>query len=266
MIYNEIAYLYDGSLDGFLTVIFTIYERRQIPSQISPEAGFQLSFGQQQLFIETDEQKAKRVQLGIFKKGGELVWHKILCAFLSTNEDKDLTLFYYIRSSLKIGKNILNDLANENVIKVEAMAGHTWREFERWMGFLRFSKIKGNIYYAAFEPLDHVTPLLMPHFAERFSTHPFLIHDINRHLVGIYDTKKWFLTTVNDADFPKSVEDNLLFEDAWRSFYQAICNPERKNPKLQQNLMPKRYRHHMTEFHKTPHSSKQNKGKNILNS
>ena len=38
------------------------------------------------------------------------------------------------------------------------------------------------------------------------------------------------------------------YRDLWKTFYQAIAIEERKNPKLQRNMMPLRYREYMTEF------------------
>lgn len=248
MIYSDIAYLYDGSLEGFLTVVFTIYERRQLPDAIAIEEGFQPSFDQYPLFVPMDKEKARRVQKGILQKAGREVWKKVLYAFLGTHPSKERLLFSYIQQALEVGPKILYDLANSTIIEIERIAGHTSRELERWMGFLRFSKISNGIYYAPFEPQDDVLPLLMPHFVQRFSSHPFLIHDLNRHMVGAYDMNQWILIPVSEDFSPILEEDNQFFEDAWQSFFQAISNPERENKKLQQNHMPKRYRMHMTEF------------------
>ena len=45
-IYDEVAYAYDGSLEGLLSAVFAAYERRERPTDVAPEERLQPRLGQ----------------------------------------------------------------------------------------------------------------------------------------------------------------------------------------------------------------------------
>lgn len=60
-IYDEVAYAYDGSLEGLLSAVFAAYERHEHPTDIAPEERLQLRLGQRVSLIPTDQDRALRV-------------------------------------------------------------------------------------------------------------------------------------------------------------------------------------------------------------
>lgn len=62
--------IYDGSFDGFLTAVFTIYEERLNVVSITPEAYFQAGLFAEGIEVITNIKKAERVWKGLekFKK------------------------------------------------------------------------------------------------------------------------------------------------------------------------------------------------------
>ena len=81
--YDEIAYAYDGSLEGLLTAIFASYERRERPTDVEPEGRLQPRLGQRVAVIETDTAKAERVLSGVRRQCGwqaELALKRAACS------------------------------------------------------------------------------------------------------------------------------------------------------------------------------------------
>ena len=60
-IYDEVAYAYDGSLEGLLSAVFAAYERHERPTDVAPEERLQPRLGQRVALIPTDQDRARRV-------------------------------------------------------------------------------------------------------------------------------------------------------------------------------------------------------------
>ena len=52
-IYDEVAYAYDGSLEGLLSAVFAAYERHERPTDVAPEERLQPRLGQRVALIRT---------------------------------------------------------------------------------------------------------------------------------------------------------------------------------------------------------------------
>ena len=107
--------------------------------------------------------------------------------------------------------------------------------------------MENGVEYARIEPDNDILVLLMPHFADRLKTIPFIIHDVSRKKAGVYLKGSWFITDAEDLTVPDVVEDEMEYRELWKAFYNSICIKERRNLKLQTQMMPKKYRHNMTE-------------------
>ena len=60
-------YTYDGTFEGLLTVLFTVYDWRAAPNSSQPEATAQTGLFAQPAHRETDETLATRVWEGLLK-------------------------------------------------------------------------------------------------------------------------------------------------------------------------------------------------------
>lgn len=243
-----LVYLHDHSFDGFLTAVFEAYARKEKPAQIAPKDNFQQSLGQRLIYIKTDQNKSLRVQNGIRKKMGTFAYDKICNTFLSCEPDIHTVIYQYICMGMVIGSKLDLDLTNNIVLKIEKANGYVKREAHRIKEFLRFSKMEGNVFYAKIEPKNNVVPLVMPHFIDRYSIQPFLIHDPVHEIVGIYNLKEWFMLETNELQLPKLSPEEKAYRSMWKSFYDTIAVKERYNPKCRQNFMPKYFWKNLTEM------------------
>lgn len=69
-IYDEVAYAYDGSLEGLLSAVFAAYERYERPTDVAPEERLQPRLGQRVALIPTDQDRALRVMSTLRRQCG----------------------------------------------------------------------------------------------------------------------------------------------------------------------------------------------------
>ena len=92
----------------------------------------------------------------------------------------------------------------------------------------------------------------MPHFANRLPNEDFAIYDEHRKYYAVHPKgKQWYLVR---GELPFSKDQEIYsdkeadYQMLYRHFCQSIAITERKNPKLQRNMLPLRFRTYMTEF------------------
>ena len=243
-----VIYRYDGTFDGFLTAVFEAYARRRPVKAITAREEIQMGWGQEEIFLETHLEKARRVEAGIRNKIGGTALHMVEVCFWSGEEDKDTALYRYLRAGFDLGRNIYNSLTHPHVLRVEYLYRNITREQDRVQGFTRFAEMENGVYYASIAPKNNLVPLLMPHFVDRFSIQPFLLHDTEHGLAGVYDGKGWYLVETQGLNLPNLSEREQEFRRMWKMFYDAVAVKERRNDKLRQHLMPKWYWRNLTEL------------------
>ena len=121
-------------------------------------------------------------------------------------------------------------------------------EIHRFEGFIRFEESVDGYYYAHFSPDNDITWLLMPHFTARFANQAFIIHDVKRNVLGMYDGQN--SSQVNAEDRQVTIylsEEELNFKKLWQTYYKSVNIKERKNHKLMKNFLPVRYWEHLPE-------------------
>ena len=247
---NNTIYIYDGSLDGLLTCVFEVFERKEYDAVISKAGDVQLTIGAEIKEISTDAAKAERVYKGIVQKIGSEALRSAYYATLSSEPDAETAALNFLRVAFKRGHKISGDLADPRVWRMHQISRGVDREKYRYIEFLRFSELEGGILFAEFEPAPNVLPLIMPHFADRLTSLPFIIHDKRRLIAGVYDTKEWLLISSADMNLPQFSSDENECRELWRLFFNTIAVKERINPRLQMQLMPKKYWEYMTEMQK----------------
>jgi probable DNA metabolism protein len=196
----------------------------------------------------TDEALALRVENGLRRKAGDEAYSEIWRAFLSQEPDRATAIYRFIRAAMKHGRAALGHVTHADVEPILKMNLNTGNEVQHLKGFLRFSLMENGVYFSRISPKNNCLPLLMPHFAERYSDQPFLIFDVAHRLAGVYDLKSWYLVEAEGIALPERAEEEDEWRRMWRRFYSAIAIKERTNRGLRRNLMPKRFWANMTEF------------------
>lgn len=238
---------FDSTFDGFLTVVHYTVKNRIRPVAIYPDGEAQLVLDCDILHIPTDITHADLVRRTLCDTIGFDGFKRAHHAFLACDKDSFETSYMYILYAFKHGKKLYDYRALPVINRAYQLQEKVLHEADRMKGFLRFAVMEGGVQYAPMEPENDILALIMPHFADRLKSIPFVIHDMLRHKAGVCNNGTWFIADATDLTPPPLSSDEQLYRSLWKNFYTAISIKERKNEKLQTQMMPKKYRKHMTE-------------------
>ena len=254
---HQELYLYDGTFDGFLTVVFDIYATKSKPVRIISERIRQPCFFETTKHIATDAVKSERVWNGIVARSNKQVTRMFYLAFASELPNVEMTLYSYLKKLFAdttgtYYKNLLDDHSFE----LYQASRKVSLEIRRLQGFVRFQETSDGLFFAAIEPDHDILSLLAPHFARRYGSQPWVIYDRRRDK-GIFYKKpemheitltiKQFDTITGDILQHVKSENEDLYRSLWKAYYKAINIPERKNIRLMLRLLPRRYWKYLPE-------------------
>lgn len=111
------VYLYDGTFDGLLTIVFECYLQKSIPSNIVSETEYISSFLEQPKHIITDEVKSKRIWNGIYHSISYTALYDCYYSFLSCQKGKEMLILKYLLHGFMVGSRISNQLSIDYVIR-----------------------------------------------------------------------------------------------------------------------------------------------------
>ncbi|MBE6023583.1 MAG: DNA metabolism protein [Cellulosilyticum sp.] len=242
-------YLYDGSFSGYLTTLFYAYPLKE-EVHIYREQTYSPSLLTISKWIPTEEDKADRVYQSILTKLSYNTLDNLYRLYLSEEEDAETLGLHYIRLCYHFDDQINLAKNNDIIRNVDLTCKRVWTEVHRFYGFVRFKEIGPLTFYAAIEPDHNILPLMMGHFKKRFSDQNFIIHDQKRNCAMIYDQKEIYIRYLTDDEshILSRAETPDAFEELFRTYYKATTIAARKNPRLQNNWMPKRYYKHLIEL------------------
>lgn len=234
--------LYDGTLPGLLTLIFNFYHDLD-SIDIRPDAG------QASLFettrVVTDLAKAHRVEEALKDKFSSKLYFDIYRVFKSYHPAKDRTIARLIRGLYKYGEAYLGSSDKYPVLSRKILKNFS-SEAHAYKGLLRFREIQEGFLYAEMEPRNDILEVLTNHFLGRLSGEKFLIYDKTRKLASMNIYGKSEIVEVVGVD-PQDTDEEKVFKEAWKVFYDSIAIEERKNTKLMVSKMPKKYWKYLPE-------------------
>lgn len=235
-------YITDGTSEGFYTALFDAYKDGE--AYLTAGGRIQLSFGQTQIFVTGDGEKAARVVRKIKSLDAKALFDTET-VIRNREEDGVQTAFLYLRELVKSGRCIRGKLTLPCVRRMMELRGQVLNEVHRLKGFLRFAETEDGVLYAACSPDHDDVDLLAGHFIARLQQ-PFAIHDVWREKAVMYDGRECVLAKVSGAEIAES-DRQRAFASLWKKYYKTVSIPERKNPRAQKNFMPVRYWEFLTE-------------------
>ena len=283
-IYDSIAYVYDGTLEGLLSAIFASYVNHEDPVDIVPEGSLQPRLGQRICHIATNEEHAMRVQRGLRDKCGNIAYRYVLKASLSSHPDAGTAAYRFVRHAMdeqrkhkrdcercrkrescesrftggncpKKRGRATSDITHPDVEPLFKIARSVSQEAEHIRQFARFEHIvtdEVDFWLAKINPRDSVIPLVMSHFVERFNIQAFMIYDEIHELIGVYDGNSQFYVKPDSVakllGLRTFTKEEATMQSAWKRFYQVLSVESRYNPELRRQLMPKRFWKNLTEM------------------
>lgn len=236
----DVAYCYDGTLEGLLTAVFKAYENREDPLDVVRADVLRPRLGQSMRDIETDVELALRVQKGIRRVCGHASYQTVMHASLSDHPAAGTIVYRFVRYAMAQNRRILGDLAHPAVGPLLKLDRSVMNERHRMLQFLRFEHMENGVWFAQCNPSAAVVPLIMDWFSGRFNTQPFIIFDENHDMAGVYEGRDWYLVRTDQVNLPDRASDEKLMQTAWKRFYDTVAVEARYNPELRRQFMPKR--------------------------
>ena len=248
--------LYDGSFEGLLTAVFEVFEYKFSPAEIISKE----KYSSENMFSElhevlTSKEKSERVLKKLEVNLGKSGVSQLLKVYFSEREDLEFLILEVIQKSLKNPtQNILQNYADEQILQIAKINKSINREIHRMHAFVRFEKLKDEVYFSKIEPDFNVLPLIVKHFKDRYQDQKWMIFDLKRHFGVTYDLKTvefFYPETDQIYDFKKIGdllhEEEIRYQKLWQRYFFKTNIPERKNLKLHYQHVPKRYWKYLTE-------------------
>lgn len=246
--------LYDGSFDGLFTAIFEVFEYRYKDMEIVNRERFH----QENIFAEiheviTQTDKSERVLKKLEQHLGKQVIHIFLKVFLSEDPELEKVILSAVQQSIKHPeKNILENYADADMMKISKIYKSVDRESHRMTAFVRFEKMQDGIFFSKIDPDFNVLPLIRKHFSDRYQDQKWMIYDLRRNYGIFYDLE------ASDFFYPdekldiknyqeKFHDEEKNYQTLWQRYFTKTNIVERKNMKLHVQHVPKRYWKYLTE-------------------
>ncbi len=250
------VYQCEDSLEGIFTGIYQIYEDKRPIQETTISLVDELFLFAQYIPVIPDVEKTKKVVRTLIKRFGNDDYQTICFALSSPSPLKAQAVYRTIALGLKatgyIKGHLFDNLADDFVNEAFSLARAAGRENHLLLGFVRFEELENGMLSSVISPKNNLLTFLMPHFADRLPMDNFVIYDEGRNLYGIHPAgKQWFLWTQEEDGGASEMElssQELYFQELFRCFVSSIAIRDRRNLKLQRNLLPLRFREFMTEF------------------
>ena len=243
---------YDSTFDGFLSAVFALYQAKDSSAIITRLADIQQSLDPALYVCDvvTDVSQAQRVQNKIEDISEELI-KTIYKAWLCEDPAIDQDLLFYIRLALRTDSNPKDRLYYAEVRRVHNAARKVGVDAYHHLQFIRFVPAAPRLYVADITPTYDILMMLGGAFSDRLAGQRFLIRDmVHRKTLASEGDRYWL--NEDPALLLPQLQRGDRFEHMWQTYFHHIAIPERINPRLQTQMVPKRYRHLMTEFQRVP--------------
>lgn len=236
-------YICQQDAPSFFTAVFDAIRERECV--ITSDSNIQLSLDSAIVNVGEDEEKCGRVIKGL--SGIDRSAVKDVCIVLrSGDRSREQTAFEYIKRLIERKTPIRKAFNLPEVIDFNDLYRKVTGEAHNMKGFLRFMESADGVLYAPYSPDNDITELIMPHFAARYASERFVIHDLKRKKAGIYDGQDWITGYAGEAEIYLT-EYERAFETLWKKYYKSVNISERPHERQMRGYMPARYWKFMPE-------------------
>jgi len=247
---DKITCVCEDSMDGIFTAIYKAWEIGTSKTSIEVKGMKTMTLFTEYIEVKTDSELAAKVAASIHNKISQEVYFYVYRAALSDDTDKAQYIYEFLLKAFRVGKEIIHNLQDASVMKVFELARKVGNEAHKYLGFVRFCELENGILSAKINPLANVVAIVAEHFADRLHNENWLIFDTTRNLAAVHRAGYGFVLSndISEQDldqFSHKSENEEKYQLLWNRFFDTIAIEERKNKKLQQQLMPLRYREYM---------------------
>ncbi len=248
----------EDSLEGIFTAVYDAYALREghdrLHVQVGEEDNYRLFATY--LYSRPDTVKTDKVVRTLKNRLGEEVYGTICRAAASDDSSKGDAVYHTVVEGITAGsgRRTMENLRNPYVVRTFELARRTANEEHHELEFIRFQELEQGILYSLIGPKNNVIPFIMPHFADRLATENFMIYDEGRGLFGVHPARgEWYLVSdaarLSEEVLQKSHKEQQ-YQELFTLFHKTIAIRERRNIRLQCQMLPLRFQEYMVEFNK----------------
>lgn len=258
-------YLCEDSLEGIFTAVYRAWEdslrspKKHRGVEIYTREPFDREFFCEYIQVDASLEISGKVAASIRRKLGEEVYQQLCHAACCQRSEKGTAIYHTLVEGMGGGRHnalVLENLRNPYVREAANMYRRVWNESHHLLGFVRFRELEQGILFSKIRPDNDVLILLAPHFADRFPLENWMIYDEGRHSAVLHpEGGQWYLRRNLELMSEKIVkmgEESEEYEELWKVFHSHIAVKERKNPLLQRQNLPIRFRSNILEFADKP--------------
>jgi len=249
------VYRCEDSLESIFTAVYLAYEEKRDPADTCISLTDEPVLFAEDVYVTPNQEKMNKVMRSLYRIFGEKDYMSLCMALASRDEGKAQAVYRTVVDGLSSGRgkgHLFDNLANDEVHRAFALARAVGRETGHLREFIRFQELENGVLCAKIAPENNVITFLMPHFSDRLPQENFMIYDEQRGIYAIHPARKqWYLFYRGEQETDFSVrisEAEQGYQELFKYFCHKIAIEERKNLKLQQNMLPLRFRKNMTEF------------------
>jgi probable DNA metabolism protein len=238
--------VYDGSFEGFLTLVHSVYYKKLKISKIMKTTP-QTLFVDDIVEIESSEIDAYKVLEAIKNKFEKRHFETILNTFMCDTIAFELDLLHFIIMGFRDQQQLYN-INHTFVFNIQNHQKELFRLYHRMSGFIRFEELEDATLYGKIDVKFNVVYLLGRHFLKRFNNQSFIIHDLKRELAFVKSDAFTGVRSVVEFEPPTLSSSETKFQKLWQTFFESVAVESRQNKRLQQQFVPLIYRTYMSEF------------------
>ncbi len=161
------------------------------------------------------------------------------------SDPQRFALLYRVLWRLQTNKQLMEDAADADVVKLNAMVKAVRRDEHKMHAFVRFREVEsadGPRYVAWFEPQHHIVEATADFFVRRFTGMRWSI--ITPEASIHWDGEQ---LSAGPGGQRSDVPAEDARDDDWRAYYQSMFNPARLKVRSMQQHMPKHYWRNLPE-------------------
>ena len=252
---TETILLCQPTSEGILTGVYTAYEWKLNPNtthlQLGEVENYQLFSDYKE--IKTDRKKAVKVDRSLRRRFSSYTVESLWYAMASDDEKRGDAVYHTIARGLAgaYTGELMYYLQDPYVNLTAKLRQKVCNEAHHYKGFVRFAELESGVLYSEIEPQNEVLPFLGEHFADRFPGENFIIRDKVRGIYLVHERgREYYLFREQKPQkhpLPYSHKEEQI-QELFRRFVHTVSIKERENLKLQQQLLPLRFRSDMIEF------------------
>ncbi|MEZ2414360.1 DUF4130 domain-containing protein [Muriicola sp. E247] len=203
------TYYYDGSFNGFLTLLDEVKYTGVHPTAIVKLKDQQAALFPEPNYVATRLEDAKQIWNGLRSQNYSAL-KTLYFAFLSEEEEIEIQLYnFYISWQKQRGEEKIPDIATATA-RIYQLASLVEKEKRAVERFLVAGDFPGTTYVRFIKPKFNILPLISRYFRTRYRNDEWLICDINRSYGLQHQSGSLAFVSINPEQLRNNTDDNTL--------------------------------------------------------